>query len=76
MIPDTHNDIYDKILIISYLVSIEDIETEIIFSNDYKVNDFRLEGASNNVPCVVAFIRCNGTKLESELQKLKQILSL
>lgn len=74
-IPALKNDMQDKILILAYLTSIHEIESKIIFSNEYKVNDHCNEGAKNNMSCITAFIHCQDVKLEEELEKLAKELS-
>ena len=74
-IPALKNDMQDKILILAYLTSIHEIESEIIFSDEYKVNDHCNEGATNNMPCITAFLHCQDIKLEDELENLARELS-
>ena len=75
-IPPIRSEKNDKILILSYLTSYNEIESEIIISNDYKIKDHCSEGASNSLPCVSAFLYCQDVKLEQELEKLNKLLSV
>jgi len=64
----------DKILILAYLTSIDNVKPEIIISNKYKIKDHRRAGAINDLPCITAFLYCQETQLENELQNLYNLL--
>lgn len=69
------NSLDEKILVFAYLTSNKKIETEIIVSNDFLVQDHRAPGAKNSFPCVTVFVRFQDIKFKEVMKELQAQIS-
>ena len=63
------NDKDEKILVLAYLTTTKEIETEISVSNDFLVKDHRGAGAANNSPCTTIFIKFQDVKFAEAMHE-------
>ncbi len=69
------NSLNEKILVFAYLTSYKKIETEIVVSNDFLVQDHRAPGSKNLSPCVTVFLKFQDIKFEEAMKELQAQIS-